>query len=264
MKRSVKKIVVSSIGQSKYLFKIRSTFTNWFSFILNRLRIVKSTPAFYFRNGLKVNLDRITDDGWSPTIIMDIFIKDEYGKIEKNSTVIDVGANIGAFSLMCSYNYNCKCYAFEPDSLNYDILLRNVKENDLEGKILPFKAALSDKNGTMKLYKSISMSHSLNLVTDNFEEVETLTLGEVLRVNGLEKVDYLKIDCEGGEYDIFYKTDPLVFKNIKNLLLEYHYMDSERNNGDYLIEFIKSLGFVITEHKVLSDKLGIIIALNQN
>lgn len=264
MRRSVKKIVVSSLVQSKYLFKIRSTFSNWISFILNRLRVVKSTQAFYFRNGLKINMDREHDDGWSPTIVMDIFIKDEYGKIEKNTSIIDVGANIGAFSLLCSYNLNCRCYAFQPDSVNYDILLKNIEENDLTGKIIPQRAALSSVNGQMKLYKSISMSHSLNTVSDNFELVDSVTLEEVLSRNNLEYVDYLKMDCEGGEYDILYNSDPALFKKIKNILLEYHYLDNEKQNGKYLIDFIKSMGYFVVQHKILSDKLGIIIASNQN
>lgn len=261
MYRSLNKIFVQSLKQIKYTPKVVKTFKNWFGFFLNHLRIKKDLDEFILRNGLKIKVDRINDDGWSPSIIMDICIKNEYGFIKNNSVLIDIGANIGVFSLFSTFKKNNICYAFEPEERNFAILKENIKINNLEKAIIPFNIAVSDVNGEHKLYKTISMSHSLSNVSDEFEIVKTVTLESIIKDNNIKYVDYLKIDCEGGEYDILYNTNKNTFKIINKLLIEYHNVDkSKESNGEHLINYIQQMGYSIVNRKIISDRLGIVHA----
>lgn len=230
-------------------------------FLLNHLRMVTKTSEFRFRNGMKIKLDRVYDDGWSPTILMDIFVKEEYGKIENDSIIVDIGANIGAFSLYCAFFNGCTVYSFEPDKRNFELMLENIRINGLEERIYPFDKAVSDISGIKKLYKSISMSHSLNVVSDTYVDVESITLRDILITNDIKKVDYLKLDCEGGEYDILYNTDSETFAKVKNILLEYHnQINKPGDTGNAIKSHLIESGYMITEHKIISDELGILRA----
>jgi hypothetical protein len=60
----------------------------------------------------------------------------------------------------------------------------------------------------------------------------------------ISKVDYFKIDCEGGEYDIFFNSGDEVFSKISKIGMEYHNLD-EQNNVDKMKVFLESKGFEV-------------------
>ena len=76
--------------------------------------------------------------------------------------MFDVGAHIGLFSIFCALIHNrVKIYAFEPFPSNYNLLLYNLRLNNLLNRVTAQKLALSDKDGLVKLYLSDSdLSHS--------------------------------------------------------------------------------------------------------
>ena len=63
----------------------------------------------------------------------------------------------------------------------------------------------------------------------------------------MQSIDLLKLDCEGSEYPILYESDKSIFKIIKNMAIEVHDLDTEKNNNTALKEFLKNNGYQITE-----------------
>jgi FkbM family methyltransferase len=122
-------------------------------------------------------------------------------------TFIDVGANIGFYSLLLSLcEPQLKVIAFEPNPKNYRLLKANVSVNDLlRVKCEPL--ALSDADGPGLLHLSASdMSASLHADFDfhptKTVEVETTTLDNYLARNKMECPLVIKLDAEGHEESV--------------------------------------------------------------
>jgi len=137
--------------------------------------------------------------------------------LNKNSVVIDIGAYIGYVSKdLFRYvkgadpkNY----YLIEACKKNFSVLEKNCSSFRL------FNCAISDKTGKQEFYigdhsgsQGTSQANSLfaefignkkwNKQLTSYE-VDTFTLDDFLANNNISHVDYLKINCEGGEYKIF-------------------------------------------------------------
>ncbi|MEO7768245.1 MAG: FkbM family methyltransferase, partial [Ferruginibacter sp.] len=113
----------------------------WTSYI--KLTNPKSNK-FTTRDGYQILLSNNLHDGIT---VMVIFCRLEYGKVDPGSIVIDIGANIGVFSLYAARCGAKKVYAFEPNKKSYEILLNNIKVNNLEKIIIPFNLAVGSSDG---------------------------------------------------------------------------------------------------------------------
>lgn len=155
----------------------------------------------------------------------------------ESPVIFDVGAHIGSFSVFaCQYyrNQNPRVFAFEPNRKNFRYLEDNVERNAVSKncvKLFPY--ALSDHDGMGKL--DISTSHDAYTLAENpkgaYEECPVRTLPSLVKEIGIEHIDILKMDIEGGEYRVF-SHEP-TFEFIKNsvsfLFIEHHFVDSEHN-----------------------------------
>lgn len=239
-------------------------FKNWLTFLKDCLGINKECQQYLLRNGLKINLVKRESNDLSTFLLLDVFVNKDYGNIGNNLTIVDIGANIGAFSIYSVYNNENRCFAYEPESSNFLKLEENIKLNDLSDKIKAFNFAVSDSCEDKKLYKFESIAHSTTRTGENYDIVHCIDLKTIIDSNDIKKIDYLKIDCEGAEFDIFYGTSKDVFDKIEYICFEYHnYSQKENYNGDCLIKFIESNGFKIIEHKIVTPGLlGIVKAFN--
>lgn len=138
--------------------------------------------------------------------------------------VIDIGANIGVFALYAAHCGRAnKVFAYEPNSESFQFLLKNISVNHLENTIIPHRLAVTGASGGMvKFPKKSSMYNAIieGESDTDFEEVETTSLSTML--SNVEKIDLLKLDCEGAEYDILMKSDQNVFNKISAIRMEYH------------------------------------------
>jgi len=124
-----------------------------------------------------------------------------------DAVVFDVGANIGKWSesVRNSIGVNCKIYQFEPTKKCIEELEAMPFENT---KLL--KSAVGSEPGTMKIYTTDQASSisSLYVRRDSYfqsgttteEEISIVTLDDVIKDEGLEIVDFMKMDIEGHEY----------------------------------------------------------------
>jgi len=150
----------------------------------------------------------------------------------KGKIVVDVGANIGAFSIMAAKR-GAVVYAFEPSPKNYDMLLKNIKHNNVERLVYPFSFAIG-KPGRAKLFFHptrsdwASLDITLNeLDKDNYIEVPVVSLESVFQGENIDNCFFLKLDCEGAEKEIIEEIIAGLHKKIQFISGEFHYSNSE-------------------------------------
>jgi FkbM family methyltransferase len=118
--------------------------------------------------------------------------------------VLDLGANIGSFSLFAAKSAD-RVYAFEPEKSNYEQLLKNIDINGAKN-IIPIKKAVGGKSGSTLLYKSARNTAICSTAvefSDTTEAVDVVTLSDAMKLCAVDHIDLLKIDIEGSEYDLF-------------------------------------------------------------
>ena len=151
--------------------------------------------------------------------------------VKKNDIVVDVGANIGYYTLLMA-KIGALVNSYEPAPSNFKLLKKNVQQNNFSQNITLHNTAVSNFIGTSKLYlqKNNTGGHQLgfNLFqTDNSIEVP------VTKIN-LDRIDFAKIDVEGSELHVLEGMKVLPEK----LLIEFSPRKLQ-NNGTKLEDFFK-------------------------
>jgi len=145
--------------------------------------------------------------------------------INEVGTVIDLGANIGLYSLYMS-EFAKKVHAVECYSPTFEYLLKNIAENKKDN-IVPHKFAVAGDKGERYLYSSFVPSdvsaYSLLPVGDKVEKIKTKTLAQFIKEEKIDTVHILKTDIEGLEQEVFSADDfGDVAKHILCIVGEYH------------------------------------------
>lgn len=125
--------------------------------------------------------------------------------ISKPKILIDVGAGIGEESLYLSkvINLDAKLYAIEANPVTYRCLKKTIEKNNLKN-VFPIHAAVTKEN-TSLLISSSSSDHLSNNIFQpaqhNAESVPGITLESMIEKLDINKVDFIKINIEGAEYN---------------------------------------------------------------
>lgn len=146
---------------------------------------------------------------------------EKFFKVEKGDVVMDVGAHVGAFSYYISDRNPSKIIAFEPSKCRFETLKKNLANFDAT----LINKAIADFNGTI----------TDGLLFDTMvEDLSAMTFDRVIEKLNLEKIDFLKLDCEGGEYDIFTdKNFNWIKNNVKKIAGEWHLHTTDQKNKFY-------------------------------
>lgn len=119
---------------------------------------------------------------------------ESFNKLKKGDVVIDVGASIGDFSISASKKVQ-KVYSIEMNNKLVQLFKRNISINNAGG-IEIINQRLTSLNGLFHQYK-------------------------------INRCDFLKIDCEGSEYEIFKNTSSETLKKIKYIVFEIHLFNNK-------------------------------------
>tara|TARA_Y100000310_G_scaffold344875_1_gene460187 strand:+ start:7609 stop:8415 length:807 start_codon:yes stop_codon:yes gene_type:complete len=252
------------------------TIKNFPLYLGDYFKLVKGKEVIYkLRNGINLKVRAGTTDREA---MNEVCIYNVYGfggfEVGEGDTVLDIGGHVGSFSiLVAKRNKSGKVFVFEPDDVNFRILNENLKMNHIEN-VLPVKKAVSFKNGKKELFlDSNQEAHSFFSKSKNPEKisVDVISLSLFLKKEKIEKVDFLKMDCEGAEYEILYNLSDSDLEKIKKISMEYHNLNNmlvKRGleasapadyNGEDLTMFLRKKGFEV-KVKVYGPRRGMIFA----
>jgi FkbM family methyltransferase len=186
-----------------------------------------ATLLLSMRDGLKILIRRNIFDA---RIVREIFLEKPYVKhvrLAQQPTVIDVGGYIGDFSLYAVKHLGARhVFVFEPTRENFAILEQNIRLNGYGHRITAAELAVSNSKKVELNVQTLASQemHSSSYWYQGAERrtLPALTLADILETNAIERVDLLKVDCEGGEYDIFEAVPQSVFDKIDNIVFEFH------------------------------------------
>lgn len=233
---------------------LRKTFNNierpWQLFA-DRLGLIRTTYPLRTCDGALFELRGGTSDRFS---IYEVAIRRDYLSlvhINKGDTVVDIGANIGVFAVTAAklVGPHGRVIAIEPNTETVARLQRNITINGLSN-LAVYEAAVTGEprpvtlyTGEKSLFSTIMTEVDGRSVSGKLEEVQGLSLTEILAREQLEHVDLLKVDCEGGEYEIFDTTDPVLWTRVRKIVMETHQV-GDRQPAE-LLNKLRSLGYVV-------------------
>jgi FkbM family methyltransferase len=122
--------------------------------------------------------------------------------IAPGMVIVDIGANVGYYTLSAATHAGATVYAFEPEPSTFQYLRDNVQLNGLQ-RVFPLNEALSDKPGHVAFFVHGSNLGKHSLIRSD-EAVRTVTvpattLDEFVRAKELTRLDVVKLDVEGAE-----------------------------------------------------------------
>jgi FkbM family methyltransferase len=159
--------------------------------------------------------------------------------------VVDVGAGLGYFTVhaskLCPQGV---VHAYEPLEESFLLLEENISLNQVHNAHI-FREAATGSNGPLSPITVGAEAVSTRFIESAGEqEIQSVNLETVLDRLPHGKCDFLKIDCEGCEYDLLMKTDQKTLARISRLSLEYHegFTDYSSKN---LIKFLEQSNFSV-------------------
>lgn len=263
--------------------------------IMNNKLFLNRLKHFFFRvTGLKKTLTATTDkyglqfsfdlnDGIGTDIYYryGVYVEDfiteflnSHLDLQKDDLIIDIGANIGWYSLVLSQKAQPLIYAFEPEPRNYAYFTRNLKDNHCTN-VVAVNAAVDNTPGEMQLhlYKNHNQGrHSFirHAKSVGTVAVKTIVLDTFLKEKGAgdRPVKFLKIDIEGYEYNAL-RGAVNTLKHTEHVLSEFSpgIMKSNNESAEAYAQFMADLGFIpyeITRSGIQPAALNAMLAAPDN
>ncbi len=263
MKRLLHKIRV--------FFKMAVIYKNWPRLVFYRLNWLPQSMVVVLRDGSRFKVRDRRKEVSDAYVINESYLYGIHDNIlpyiRKAKVGLDVGAHIGTFSVFAAKRSPAKIFAIEPNETNMKILKENIELNGLSDRVVPVQLALSGSTGSVKLFTPMALSGKPGSVRSltpkegalasttaghvelygedkegvGVSEIRSSSLADFLSKNDISLCDFIKMDCEGGEYDIFYNTPAETFKKIGIMSVECH-ADGDVNE---LAEFLRKQGFEV-------------------
>ena len=189
--------------------------------------------------------------------------EDEEVKVEPKDIVLDCGANIGIFSVYAAKKAKM-VYAFEPGKNEIASLYENKTLNNCNNiKIIP-KAVLDNSKSARLVLLGVASSYLVSeekkenkevINRENILNIETISIDEFVEKEGLEKVDFIKMDIEGSEGEALIGAEETLKKFRPKLAISIYHKFSDFYKLPLLIKKINP------EYKIkVRNKKGTLMA----
>jgi FkbM family methyltransferase len=187
-------------------------------------------------------------------VIPEALYGDEYKLKDVNfqpgDIVLDIGANVGSVSILLAKKYPfLQIYSYEAHPINYSNLLKNIEANNITNIKAFHNAVYSEDNHTIGISMNIDNTGATNSFVDplyypgmylDSVDVDTISLDTIITSNNIKNIKYLKIDCEGAEFEIFENSKLIENVTIENIGIEIHmFMENLGKSSDNLIELLR-------------------------
>ena len=253
---------MSFLTKLKIFLKSTKLFKNWYVYPLVYFKLTKKEHViFETKTGLNIKIRVNSTDLMALT---HVWMIQEYSNsgfdINDSDIVIDIGAHIGLFALFASqFCKQGKIFCFEPIKENYELLVENINYNKIKN-IIPFNFAVSKESDSVKIFLNDDYSgHSMFLETNNFVIVKSKSLLDIFSENNIQECNFLKLDCEGAEYDIINSLPSDFLNKIKKSVIEYHLADTHPKLLEQLIKKLRKCSFIVNTRPLFSD-IGFLFA----
>ena len=220
----IKKIILKLIENPKgllkaILFRIK-LFYKWFYavYIIKDLGTIERT-RWYKDNG-------------------DNTLRHNYN-LDQNSIVFDIGGYLGDFSEKISKKFNSKIYLFEPNLDFYKTCLNKFKNYE---NIICFDFGLGNVNGEFSLSDNNEASSTVRVLKNvKTKKIKIKKITDVIKELDIDKIDLMKINIEGGEYDLlFYLIEKKLIYKIDNIQIQFHnFVPEAKKNREEIINLLK-------------------------
>jgi FkbM family methyltransferase len=190
--------------------------------------------------------------------------------LKPGMTVVDLGANIGFYSLLARsiVGENGRVFSFEPFSGNISLLRESIKQNGFSN-IIPIETAVSDKSGTTTLHLSPDYCSEHSLVDLGFDYSENSTVKSVqVALTSVDdyfaknhpntKIDFIKMDIEGSESKALVGMKKTLEQNQKITIMTEFWPNGFRagkNSPEDFLERLSNLGFTLHNINGYNQKL---------
>lgn len=176
------------------------------------------------------------------------------------SVIIDIGAHIGLFSVIASQvtGEKGKVYAFEPAPDTFTLLQKTLSINHNRSVIEPFQKAVGREPGKITFFVSDDKADNSNSLVNYKDDrplhgidVELTSVDAFVKGKGITKLDFIKIDVEGAEYDTL-RGAAETLRNLKPVCIVAIHPEPIRAKGDRLediYDLITGLQYQVTLNK---------------
>lgn len=162
---------------------------------------------------------------------------ERFFEVEEGDIVVDIGASVGPFTYSILHKNPKQVFCFEPSEREFKTLVKNLRGY----QVIPIPKGISNVNSIIKS----------NMLFGGENEMETLTFKRFIDLYNIEKIDFIKTDCEGGEYDIFIEDNLEFLKNnVKKVVGEWHFKTPELK--EKFINFRDNILLHFKNYKILS------------
>jgi len=172
--------------------------------------------------------------------------------LKDGDVFIDVGANIGYFSMLAAQQKAAIVLAIEPIPKTYEMLNMNIEHNMFANVIQSLNVALGSKSYTAKFTCALGPKNHAEYEANNIHsnlptiDVEVVTLESLVRSrNEINKIDFIKVDIEGCEYDFLLgaKESIEIFKPMIMMEIEEARLAKYNATAQQVFAFMDSLGY---------------------
>lgn len=188
--------------------------------------------------------------------------------LDSDSVILDLGGHLGQFSKILISQFDCVCYCIEALPSLYNQIPSDIPQ------LKKFNYAISDSNGILEFaitegaegnyIKEIGNNNNKTQEIIDTLQVRSITLSEFLKQQNINRIDLLKIDIEGAEFEVFNSIDNFLLSSIKQITIEFH--DFKFKDLKPQVENIKrrleDLGFVCIIFSITTN--GDVLFVNKN
>jgi FkbM family methyltransferase len=171
--------------------------------------------------------------------------------LEEGSVFVDVGANIGYFTVLAAslVGPGGAVFAFEPDPANFGLLQANVTLNSVDRQVSALQAGLAGTSGDGRLFLSADNLGDHQIYATDAQRASlpiVLVNGSEYLADRLARIDLLKVDTQGSEYEVMSGLLPLLrqLEQPQRIIIELTPLSLRQAgaSGRALIELLASLG----------------------
>jgi len=153
-------------------------------------------------------------EGFKETVEQEIFVDkiyERYFGVEEGDVVFDIGASLGPFTYSILDKNPSHVFAMEPSFEEFKTLVLNTRQ----GPVTHINKGIADSVGEFEFQYVFN--------NDNGNKLYSTTFKKLMSDYNVKQIDFLKSDCEGGEYDIFNIENLFWIKeNVKKISGEWH------------------------------------------